>query len=311
MELIDVILKAGRSAVELALFILLPIMVVMLTIMRFLEAKGFLDWFVGKIAPMLRPFGLNGLSIFAALQVSFVSFAGPVATLTMMDQRGVSDRHIAASLAMVLSMAQANVLFPMTSMGLHFGWTLLISMVGGLIASASTFYLFGRNLSNAERAIDETMHHPVADDAKGVLDVINRAGAEAFKITLSSIPMLVLSMVAVQIFKNFGVIDWLTSLLHGPLTLANINPNLVLPTFTKYLAGGTAMMGVMDDMLKMGDATPTLINQSAGWLMHPFDVAGVAIFISASLRVAKVWKIAALGACVGILLRTMAHNVIF
>src|SRR5574343_758091 len=303
MEIVDILLNAGRSAIELALFILLPIMVVMLTIMRFLEAKGFLDWFVSKVAPMLRPFGLNGLSIFAALQVSFVSFAGPVATLTMMDQRGVSDRHIAASLALVFSMAQANVLFPMASMGLHFGFTILMSIVGGLIAAATTYHLFGRKLSSIEVSVDEALHHPVADDAKGVLDVINRAGSEAFKITLGSIPMLVLSMVAVYIFKSLGVIDWLTSILTTPLSLANINPDIVLPTFTKYLAGGTSMMGVIYDMMKMGEATSNFVNQSAGWLIHPFDLAGVAVFISAGLRVAKVWKIAALGACVGITVR--------
>ncbi|MBL8431246.1 MAG: nucleoside recognition family protein, partial [Dechloromonas sp.] len=37
--LIDIILKAGRSAVELALFVLLPVMVVMLSLMRLLEAR--------------------------------------------------------------------------------------------------------------------------------------------------------------------------------------------------------------------------------------------------------------------------------
>ena len=102
MEIIvDVILKAGRSAVELSLFILLPVMVVMLSLMRLLEAKGVLDWLVAKLAPLLKPFGLTGLGVFAALQINFVSFAAPIATLTMMDQRGASGRHIAATLAMV------------------------------------------------------------------------------------------------------------------------------------------------------------------------------------------------------------------
>ena len=42
-EFADLILRSGRAAVEFALFILLPIMIVMLTIMRLLEAKGVLD----------------------------------------------------------------------------------------------------------------------------------------------------------------------------------------------------------------------------------------------------------------------------
>ena len=134
--LVDVILKAGRSAVELSLFILLPVMVVMLSLMRLLEAKGVLDWLVTKLAPLLKPFGLTGLGVFASLQISFVSFAGPIATLTMMDQRGASERHIAATLAMVMAMAQANVVFPMVAMGLNFGRVLSLSLLGGLVAAS-------------------------------------------------------------------------------------------------------------------------------------------------------------------------------
>ena len=81
---IEIILKAGRSAVELALFVLLPVMVVMLSLMRLLEARGVLDWVVVRLAPLLKPFGLTGLGVFAALQINFVSFAAPLATLTMM-----------------------------------------------------------------------------------------------------------------------------------------------------------------------------------------------------------------------------------
>ena len=57
--LIDILLKAGRSAVELSLFILLPVMVVMLSLMRLLEARGALEWVVAKLAPLLKPFGLR------------------------------------------------------------------------------------------------------------------------------------------------------------------------------------------------------------------------------------------------------------
>ena len=122
---IEIILKAGRSAVELALFVLLPVMVVMLSLMRMLEARGVLDWVVARLAPLLKPFGLTGLGVFAALQINFVSFAAPLATLTMMEQRGASDRHIAATLAMVFAMSQANAALPMMTMGLNIGVTLL------------------------------------------------------------------------------------------------------------------------------------------------------------------------------------------
>ena len=108
---IEIILKAGRSAVELALFVLLPVMVVMLSLMRLLEARGVLDWVVARLAPLLKPFGLTGLGVFAALQINFVSFAAPLATLTMMEQRGASDRHIAATLAMRFSELMGILVF--------------------------------------------------------------------------------------------------------------------------------------------------------------------------------------------------------
>ncbi len=305
--LIDIILKAGRSAVELSLFVLLPVMVVMLSLMRLLEARGALDWVVARLAPLLKPFGLTGLGVFAALQINFVSFAAPMATLTMMEQRGSSDRHLAATLAMVFAMAQANAALPMMTMGLHFGITLIYSVIGGLIAAAATYYIFGRSLSAEEARLDETLRHPVAEDAKGVLDVINRAGAEAFKIAVGAIPMLVLSLVAVTALKKFGAIDLLTAALAPLLGLLHIDPILILPTLTKYLAGGTAMMGVMDDMLRAGQISVDLLNASAGFLISPFDLPGVAVLISAGRRVASVWKPAALGACVGITVRTLGH----
>ncbi|ATE60732.1 nucleoside recognition domain-containing protein [Thauera sinica] len=300
-------LQAGRSAVELALFVLLPIMVVMLALMRLLEARGALDWVVARLAPLLRPAGLTGLGVFAALQINFVSFAAPVATLTMMESRGASDRHLAATLAMVMAMAQANVTFPMAAMGLAFGPALLLSLVGGLVAAAATYHGFGRSLSSAEGPLDETLQHRVADDAKGVLDVINRAGAEAFKISVGAIPMLVLALVVVMALRASGAIDALTGALTPLLAALDIHPAMVLLTLTKAIAGGTAMMGVMEDMLKNGSASVAMLNANAGFLIHPLDVGGVAVLISAGRRVAAVWKPAALGAALGIAVRMAGH----
>ena len=305
--LIDIILKAGRSAIELAFFVLLPVMVVMLSLMRLLEARGVLDRLVARLAPLLKPLGLTGLGVFAALQINFVSFAAPMATLTMMEQRGASDRHIAATLAMVFAMSQANAALPMMTMGLDLGLTLAYSLIGGLTAAMATYYLFGRSLSSVEEQLDETMPHPVAHGGKGMLDVINRAGAEAFRLATGAIPMLVLSLVVVTALRTGGAIDALTRMLAPLLSALSIDPVLILPTLTKYIAGGTAMMGVMDEMRKAGQISAELLNASAGFLISPFDLPGVAVLISAGPRIAAVWKPAALGACIGIAVRTVGH----
>lgn len=308
MELVtQIILQAGRTAVELALFVLLPIMVVMLALMRLLEARGVLDWLVLRLAPLLHPLGLTGLAVFAALQINLVSFAAPVSTLAMMEGRGTSDRHLAAALAMVLAMAQANASFPLAALGLALGPVLALSVAGGLFAAALTYHGFGRHLSAAEGPLDETLQHRVAADTRGVLGVINHAGAEAFKIAVGAIPMLLIPLVIVTALRLTGAIDALTGVLSPLLVLCGIDPALILLTLTKYLAGGTAMMGVMGDMLKDGSADVALLNASAGFLIHPLDLGGVAVLLSAGPRVARVWRPALFGAAGGIVLRTLGQ----
>ena len=304
----DIILPGGRSAIELSLFVLLPVMVVMLALMRLVENWGALDWLVARVAPWLRPFGLTGLGVFAALQVNLVSFAAPIATLAIMEQRGTSDRHLAATFAMVLAMAQANCSFPMGAMGLNLGPTLLISLIGGLVAAAATTYGTGRHLSTEEHLTDDVPpHHQRGSGPKGTLDVINSAGAEAFRITIGAIPLLVLSIVVVTALRQTGAIDALSRLLSPSLSMIGIDPVILLPTLTKYLAGGTAMMGVVDSMVRHGQISASLVNASAGFLIHPMDLPGVAILTTAGRRIGALWKPAVLGSLAGIALRTAAH----
>lgn len=300
-SLISIVLPAGRSAVELSLFVLLPIMVVMLSIMRLLEAWGVLDWLVARLSPVLRPFGLTGLGVFAALQVSFVSYAAPVATLAMMESRGTSDRHLAATFAMVLAMAQANAVFPLGALGLQVVPVLVISLLGGLLAAATSYYLTGRSLSAEEHDVNETLSHPQAENAKGVFDVINRAGAEAFKIALGTIPMLVLSLTLITALRQGGAIQALTD------ALPFVDPSLILPAITKYVAGGSAMLGIVDEQMRNAQLSAAQLNTWAGVLIHPLDVPGVAVLMAAGPRVAKVWKPAVLGTLAGIALRGALH----
>ena len=137
--------------------------------------------------------------------------------------------------------------------------------------------------------------------------MINRAGAEAFKIAVGAIPMLVLSLTVIMALRAGGAIDALTRLVSPLMDSLQLDRELILPTLTKFLAGGTAMMGVMDEMLRKGQVSDLLLNRSAGFLIHPLDIPGVAVLISAGRRVAGVWRPAALGACVGILVRTLGH----
>lgn len=310
-ELANVILHAGRSGVEVALFVLLPVMVVMLCVMRLLEAKGLLDKFVAIVGPLLRPFGLTGLGVFAMIQSLFVSFAAPMATLAMMDKGGSPRRHIAATLAMVLSMAQANVVFPMAVLGLNAPVVMGISAICGLIGAGLTYHVFARNLPDREDDNPMVVKHKDAEATKGVLDVINKAGAEALKIAVGAIPMLVLALVFVTLMREVGLMGVLENLFTPLLNALDLPSSVIMGTISKYIAGGTAMMGVTTDFLNQGLLSVPEFNRLAGFWIHSLDVTGVAVLISAGPRVASVLKPALLGAGIAILLRTLAHGFLF
>lgn len=306
-SVIEVAMAAGKSAVEISLLTLLPIMVVMLCIMRLLEAAGVIDWVVRRLEPVLRPFGLTGLSVLAALQMNLVSFAAPVATLAIMDKRGSSDRHIAATLAMTLSMAQANLVFPLAAFGLKVGQTMIASVVGGLIAAAMTYHVFGKSLSIQEGVVDQHVEHEVVTTPKSVIGIIQHGGAEAFKIAVGAIPMLALALVAVALLQNAGAFEWINRHVSGLLETLRIDPIMVVPTLTKYLGGGTAVLGVLSGLRTSDVMSALALNQSAGWLVHSLDLPGLAILAAAGPRVARHWKPAVLGALVGIAVRVAVH----
>jgi spore maturation protein SpmB len=305
-ELSNLILISGKAGVELALFILLPVMIIMLTIMRLLEAKGALDWLVAKITPAFHYLGIPGIGVFALIQIIFVSFAAPVATLAMMDKANISRRHIAATLAMVLTCAQANVTFPMSAIGLNGPMVILVSIVSGLIAASLVYYVFARGLPEHDES-DLKPQHPLAEDTKGVLSVINRAGKEAFNLSINAIPMLVIALLLVNILKAVGLVGMLETSLVPLFSWLDLPSAALLPIISKYIAGGTAMMGVSVDFMNQGLLSAEDMNRMAGFLIHPFDIVGVALFVAAGPRVASVLRPAIYGALIAILVRTFIH----
>ncbi|WP_242837302.1 nucleoside recognition domain-containing protein [Alkaliphilus transvaalensis] len=84
--IIDLIIKSGESGVNLTIYLLLPVMVVMMALMRTLEEKGVLAKIALLMAPLLSPFGLPGLGVFAMIQILLVSFAAPISTFKIIEQ---------------------------------------------------------------------------------------------------------------------------------------------------------------------------------------------------------------------------------
>ena len=310
-EFVKIMLQSGKSALDLALYVLLPVLVIMMALMKVIEARGILALVARIVQPVLRLFGIPGAGAFAMLQLLLVSFAAPLATLTIMEKDGTARRRIAATLAMVFTMSQANVVFPMVAVGLDVGAILLTSLVGGLTAAAVTYYLFTRSV----REDHETEDHFVAATGTGkkatTLGLMIAGGQEAVQVILGAIPILLLAIFLVNILKLVGAISLLESLLTPFFSRIGFPAVAVLPLATKYLAGGTAMMGVTLNLLKEGAITTVELNRMAGFLTNPCDVVGVAVLISAGNRCASVVRPAIAGAVVGIILRGVLHLMMF
>ncbi|CUB04133.1 nucleoside recognition domain-containing protein [Marinomonas fungiae] len=310
MSLIEIILSSGRSSVDIALYTLLPIMIVMLCIMKVLEAIGIMDFIVSMLSPLLKPFGLTGMSTFALLQMNFISFAAPLATLMIMQNRGISDRHLAATLAMLLAMGQGNILYPMIPLGLNWTAAIAISIIGGLCASTFTWYVSGQHLSHKN---DHSSTPALKDSSSNdsLVKVINDAGLDAIRLTVAAVPMLTLSITIVGTLKAFGAITALENTLSPLLNAANISSMFVMPTLAKYLGGGTAYLGIASDLVQQGNMTITQINISTGFLVNTFDLPGIGIFLGLSYRFVSLFKYAILGILLGIAVRTLLHFLIF
>ncbi len=310
MNIIDVIMSAGKTSVDVALYTLIPVMIIMLIVMKYLEAKGVVDAIVRLTTPLLKPFGISGLAIFALIQLNFVSFAAPIAALAIMEKRGTSDRQLAAALAMLFAMGQGNVFYPLIPFGLHWGNAIGISIVGGLIAAAVTYHLFGKKLSMTVRR-EEVTESLNDKSSASLIAIINGAGADAIRLALGSLPMLLLSLTIVGILKEAGFITLLTTLLAPVLTFFSIPEIYVLPTLTKFLAGGTAYFGVISELLRKGLVTPEQVNASAGFLIQTFDLPGVGIFLGIASRFVRLFRYVIPGVITGIALRTLIHALLY
>ncbi|GGO79688.1 hypothetical protein GCM10011348_14580 [Marinobacterium nitratireducens] len=307
--IVSVILESGRTAIDLALYILLPILVVMLALMKLLESWGLMAWIANRLAPVLGIFGLPGLGIFAMVKLLLVSFSAPVATLALMDRNGTSLRHIAATLAMVMTMSQANVVFPMVAVGLNLPVIMATSIIGGLFSAALTYYLLVRE--DGQEAATAVGPVQAPGERRATMQVLAEGGQEGMKIALASLPMLLLALCFVGALEATGAIGLISTLLAPLLGMLGLPDAAVLPIVTKFIAGGTAFMGVTLDLMNQGQISAADLNRMAGFVTNPLDLAGVAIFAAAGKRVGAIARAAVLGAIAGMLLRGVLHLLIF
>lgn len=307
-QIVQLVLQAGKSSVDLALYTLLPVLVIMMALMKLLEARGVVAGVSKLLAPLFNRFGIPGVGVFAALQLLFVGFAAPIASLRLMEKTGTSRRGIAATLAMVFAMAQANVVFPMAAIGLNVGGILLFSVVGGLVAASTTYYVFTRSLGDDLVTANLEVKR---DTQTSTVSLLVAGGQEAIDIVLKSLPIILIAIFIVNLIKFFGAIGLVESLVAPLFTVLGLSSTSVLPIVTKFLAGGTAMLGVSMQLIQEGVLTIGEVNRLAGFIINPLDIVGVAVLSASGEKTASVVRPAIAGAICGVTVRAVLHMLYF
>lgn len=316
-HIVHIIIEAGKTGVELSLYIILPIMVVMMAVMKVLDEKGFLQKTATLMAPALSKVGLPGMGVFAIIQMLFISFAAPVSTLKLMEEdREISDAKIGATIAAVLVMAQANAAFPLAVVGLNIPIGIITSLISGFAASLMAYKMIDTTCSGDQdkRMISKEQvksQEQLVKGKKGIISILFQGGEEGMIIAVKSMPPLILAVFLVNIMRDIGAIGWL-EIWAAPLMEAIGIPGIaVLPIVTKFIAGGTAMMAIVIELMNDGAMSVAELNRIAGFTLNPLDPVGVAILMAAGQRVTRVARPAMMAAAMGIVLRGILHLIIF
>jgi spore maturation protein SpmB len=310
-EFLKILFASGQKGFELAFYVLMPIMIFMMSVMRVLDQTGVLRRCAIVAAPLLLLFGIPGLGVFAVLQILFVSFAAPASTFRIMDQDyAISDRKIAAGFAAILCMSQANATLPLSAFGLDLAVTMATSALGGLLSALLTYRIFARHLADGIEipAEDEIKKNTVEQN---LVQMILSGGEEGFHLVLRAVPVLVLAILLVNVLKAVGAIGFIENLCAPLFGLAGISPAAIVVIVTKYLAGGTAMMGTTIPLLQDHSLTALDLNKIAGLTINPIDPVALAVLVSSGKRFAAFVMPAIYGALFGIATRGVLHLMIF
>jgi spore maturation protein SpmB len=234
-----------------------------------------------------------------------------VSTFRIMDEdAGISDRRIAAGFAAILCMSQANATFPLSAFGLNLPVIMATSLAGGLVSAFLTYHVFARHLPDGLEPPAETEIR-VEPVHGSLVQTVMTGAEEGFQLVLKAVPMLVLAVLLVNLLKAAGAIHFLERLCGPALAKAGLPAPAVLSIITKYIAGGTAMMGATIPMIQDHTLSAHDLNRIAGFTINTLDPVGLAVLVTAGRRFSAFAVPAVKGALVGILVRGVLHLLIF
>ena len=134
---------------------------------------------------------------------------------------------------------------------------------------------------------------------------------EGVKLVLKSLPVILIAVLTVNTLAAVGALSWVESILTPVMHRIGLSGVAIVPMITKYLAGGTAMMGVTLDLIREGSLNAEALNRIAGMTINPLDAVGLAVLVPAVAGTPQVVRPAILSAIAGILVRGILHLIFF
>lgn len=341
-----IILESFQISMAIIL-LLFQVMFFMTVLMNFLEYYGGFVFIESHLWRGFKRYGIDSSNILVIPQILLVSFAAPAATLSKLaknykdaksNTNNIQKHQIAATLAMILTMSQANATLPLWwGSGLNLLVVFATSIFGGICAAAVTYkilsphmeYKFGKDPEHSKPKYSAPRKQPYLP--KWIKVIINKwetlirkrfsykifnlykliVNAIPFQLTIKAVPYILVSVILVNILKAYDIILILENSFAPALNLIGVSSVFASPIITKYLAGGTSMMSVTLNLFEQGNINALELNRIAGVLINPIDPVGLGVLIPYVRGIKYVLLPAVLGALIGIAVRGLLHIVIF
>lgn len=272
-------------------------------IVSLLQYTPVLDWFATLISPLMKLFGLSGDAAIPLVLGNLLNLYAGIAGILSLDLT-VKEVFI---LAVMLSFSH-NLLIE-TSVALKVGvklWVILSVRIGlAVIAAIIINLVWNGGGEQAQYGFLATKHGEVSGWGAIIWQSIEKAGFGILQLALIVIPV----MVGIQILKDIGWLDKLSSML-GPFTrLLGMKENTSTTLVTGLLLGlaygaGVMIQAVQEEGVSKRDATlafiflvachavveDTLIFIPLGIPVLPLLIIRVVVALVLTIVISRMWK---------------------
>ncbi len=205
-------------------WLLIKVMVPTMAVVQVLKVLGVLGFLAREAAPFMKYFGLPGEASLALLTGGLVNIYAAIAVAVNIPMTAKSMTVLAI---MVLI---AHNLIVETAVQSKTGTPAAIMLITRLSAAFLAGLLFGRIIPEKGGTLVQNLSHSQAVGMKQVL-LVNA-------ISLAKIAAIVISlMILVEMFREFGLMDRLMSMLHWPMRVLGLDRKTAFVTAVGLVLG--------------------------------------------------------------------------